>query len=195
MATRLGLPVSHDTMVQRILSYATTEGFFKNDAEWDAARDWYSAAQEIALEMAREFGVTLEIAASVIAATSPRTIWSFNVKHARAILAGEEIPAGALGTNDKRGRNCAILGFDGLGNGPKVNAFARNIAGDLHAVTVDMWALSAAMGDVYGVPKYLARRGAYETIAHAYRDAADFYGVMPAQMQAIVWVAIRGRAD
>jgi hypothetical protein len=182
-------------MVSRILSYATTEGFFKNDAEWIAARDWYETAQNLALEMAREYGVTLEIAASVIAATSPRTIWSFNVKHARAILAGEEIPAGALGTNDKRGRDCAILGFDGLGNGPKVNAFARNIAGDLHAVTIDMWALVAAMGETYGVPKYLARRGAYDTIATAYRDAADFYGILPAQMQAIVWVAIRGRVD
>lgn len=192
---RLGLPVSHETMVNRILSYATTDGFFKNDAEWIAARDWYATAQGIALEFSREFGVTLEIAASVIAATSPRTIWSFNVKHARAILAGEDAPSGALGTNDKRGRDALYLGFDGLGNGPKVNAFARNIAGDLHHVTIDMWALSAAMGDVYGVPKYLARRGAYESIAHAYRDAADIYGVLPAQMQAIVWVAIRGRAD
>jgi hypothetical protein len=54
---RLGLPVSHDTMVTRILSYATTEGFFKSDAEWIAARDWYATAQNIALEFSREFGV------------------------------------------------------------------------------------------------------------------------------------------
>lgn len=193
MATRLGLPVSHDTMVNRILSYATGE--FLTDAEKESARDWYVTAQNIALEFTREFNVTLEVAASVIAATSPRTIWSFNVKHARAILAGEDAPSGALGTNDKRGRDCVELGFDGLGNGPKVNAFARNIAGDLHHVTVDMWALMAAMGDVYGVPKYLARKGAYDSISHAYRDAADIYGVKPAEMQAIVWVAIRGRAD
>lgn len=193
MATRLGLPVSHDTMVNRILSYAT--GGFLSDEEIVKARNWYADAQALALSFSREFGVTLEIAASVIAATSPRTIWSFNVKHARAILAGEDAPSGSLGTNDARGRACLTLGFDGLGNGPKVNAFARNIAGDLHAVTVDMWALMAAMGDVYGVPKFLARRGAYESISHAYRDAADQYGVKPAEMQAIVWVAIRGRAD
>lgn len=193
MSTRLGLPVSHETMVTRILSYAT--GDFLTDAQMNAARDWYVTAQNIALGFSREFGVTLEIAASVIAATSPRTIWSFNVKHARAILAGEDAPSGSLMANDKRGRDALVLGFDGLGNGPKVNAFARNITGDLHAVTVDMWALVAAMGDVYGVPKYLARRGAYESISHAYRDAADIYGVKPAEMQAIVWVAIRGRAD
>lgn len=192
MGKRLGLPISHATMVNRILSYAT--GDFLTDAEYQSGLNWYSDAQNLAISMAEEFGVSLEIAASVIAATSPRTIWSFNVKHARAILAGEDAPSGAMGANDKRGRDCLILGFDGLGNGPKVNAFARNIAGDLHHVTIDMWAFAAAMGD-HATTAMLARRGAYDSIAHAFRDAADQYGVKPAQMQAIVWVAIRGRAD
>jgi hypothetical protein len=74
-----------------------------------------------------------------------------------------------------------------------VNAFARNIAGDLDAVTIDMWAFAAACGDL--ADKYLARAGSYETVANAYRIAAKRFGIKPAQMQAIVWVAIRGRAD
>jgi hypothetical protein len=191
MPKRLGLPVSQRTMVKRILGYANAA--FLEDSDFTAGMEWYASAQNLAESMAEEFGVTLEIAASVIAATSPRTIWSFNVKHARAILAGEEIPAGALGTNDVRGRNCEMYGFAGLGNGPKVNAFARNIAGDMHEVTIDMWAFAAACGDLEA--KYLARKGAYQTVVSAYRKAADIFGVTPAQMQAIVWVAIRGRAN
>jgi hypothetical protein len=75
-----------------------------------------------------------------------------------------------------------------------VNAFARNIAGDWNEVTIDMWAFRAACGDL-AIEKYLARKGAYETVAEAYRIAAKKFGIAPAQMQAIVWVAIRGRAD
>lgn len=191
MTKALGLPVSERTMVKRILGYANAA--FLDDVDYESGLNWYANAQNLAEEFASEFNVTTEIAASVIAATSPRTIWAFNVKHARAILAGEDAPSGSLGTNDARGRRCEIEGFAGLGNGPKVNAFARNIAGDMHEVTIDMWAFSAACGDLDA--KYLARKGAYATVVSAYRKAADKFGVSPAQMQAIVWVAIRGRAD
>jgi hypothetical protein len=191
MAKRLGLPISRATMVKRILGYVNEA--FLDDGAYNAGMTWYGDAATIARELAEEFDVTEEIAAYVIAATSPRTIWSSNVKHARAILAYEDAPSGALGTNDARGRAVRDYGIGHIGNGPKVNAFARNIAGDWNEVTIDMWAFAAACGDLPA--SMLARRGAYETVADAYRIAAKKFGIAPAQMQAIVWVAIRGRAD
>jgi hypothetical protein len=192
MSKRLGLPVSQATMVKRIIGYVN-EAFLDNDA-YEAGMSWYRHADDIARELAEEYDVSEEIAAYVIAATSPRTFWSFNVKHARAILAYEDAPSGAMGTNDARGRAVRDYGIGHIGNGPKVNAFARNIAGDWNEVTIDMWAFRAACGDL-AIEKYLARKGAYETVAEAYRIAAKRFGIAPAQMQAIVWVAIRGRAD
>lgn len=191
MAKRLGLPISRATMVKRILGYATDA--FLDDDLYESGMEWYAHAREEARIMALDNDVSEEIAAYVIAATSPRTIWSFNVKHARAILSYEDAPSGALGTNHARGMAIRDYGIGHIGNGPKVNAFARNIAGDWDAVTIDMWAFTAACGDLPA--SMLARRGAYETVADAYRIAAKKFGIAPAQMQAIVWVAIRGRAD
>ena len=191
MAKRLGLPISRATMVRRILGYVNAA--FLDDAAYDAGMNWYANVRESAHEMAAEFDTDYETVAYVLAATSPRTMWSFNVKHTRAILAGEDTPSGALGTNDARGRAVLDYGLSKIGNGPKVNAFARNIAGDENAVTIDMWAFAAACGDLPA--SILARRGVYEMVADAYRIAARKFGISPAQMQAVVWVAIRGRAD
>jgi len=191
MSKRLGLPISRATMVKRILGYVTEA--FLDDALYRSGMEWYAHAREEARIMALDNDVSEEIAAYVIAATSPRTFWSSNVKHARAILAYEDAPSGALGTNHARGMAIRDYGIGHIGNGPKVNAFARNIAGDWDAVTIDMWAFAAACGDLPA--SMLARRGAYETVADAYRIAAKKFGIAPAQMQAIVWVAIRGRAD
>ena len=192
MAKRLGLPMARATMVKRILGYVN-EAFLDDDL-YNSGMNWYADANATARAMADEFDVAEEIAAYVIAATSPRTFWSFNVKHARAILAYEDAPSGALGTNHARGMAIRDYGIGHIGNGPKVNAFARNIAGDWNEVTIDMWAFRAACGDL-AIEKFLARKGAYETVAEAYRIAAKKFGIAPAQMQAIVWVAIRGRAD
>lgn len=191
MATRKGLPISRATMVRRILGYVNAS--FLDGENFTAGLEWYQNAHDLAVEMAKEFDVSVEIAAYVIAATSPRSIWSFNVKHARAILAYGERPSGALWTNHFRGEAVRDYGIDCIGNGPKVNAFARNIMGDYDAVTIDMWAFVAACGDL--PEKHLSRVGAYETIADAYRVAAKKFGITPAQMQAVTWIAIRGRAD
>ncbi len=191
MTKRLGLPISRATMVRRILGYVNAA--FLDDAAYDAGMNWYATVRTMAWELAAEYRVDYETVAYVIAATSPRTMWSFNVKHARAILAGEEMPSGALKANHARGVAVYNYGIRHIGNGPKVNAFARNIVGDEDCVTIDMWAFLAACGDL---PAFmLARRGSYEMVSDAYRIAAEKFGISPAQMQAVVWVAIRGRAD
>jgi hypothetical protein len=75
--------------------------------------------------------------------------------------------------------------------GEKTRAFYANILGDQNAVAVDVWAARAAEG--YR-DKRAPKGKRYAAIADAYRDAADHRGLSPRDLQACVWVSIRGRA-
>jgi hypothetical protein len=182
--------VSHETIVRRIL--ATFDKATPSDLESGAT--WYNEAGTLAENMAGAHHMTVEQTASVLAALSPRTTWSRNVIGAAALLNGGADAArrvGCIGANVKRAVRCVDQGYAGLGNGPKTHAFARNIAGDREAVTVDVWACRVADLD----ETRLGRKGAYDAVAHAYRVAARRRGVDPATMQATTWVVARnGRA-
>lgn len=181
--------VTHETIVRRIL--ATFDRATPADVESGAR--WYDEAGDLASDLA-PYVDTVEKAACLIAALSPRTSWSRNVAGAVDMAHGR-IPTGCIGTNVDRAQR--VLDADpmdvyaALGNGPKVAAFARNIAGDRESVTVDVWACRVADLD----ETLLARKGAYDAVAHAYRLAARRRGVDPATMQATTWVVARnGRA-
>lgn len=182
--------ISHETIVRRIL--ATFDRATASDLESGAT--WYNEAGTLAENMAGVHGLTVEITASVLAALSPRTTWSRNVLGAAALLNGGHEAAravGCIGANVDRAVRCLTDGYAGLGNGPKTHAFARNIAGDRDAVTVDVWAMRVANLD----ETLLSRKGAYVAVAHAYVVAARRRGVDPATMQATTWVVARnGRA-
>jgi hypothetical protein len=45
------------------------------------------------------------------------------------------------------------------------------------------------------VMRMFARVGSYDALAHCYRLAAKRVGVSPAQIQAVTWVVVRGRAN
>jgi hypothetical protein len=87
----------------------------------------------------------------------------------------------------------AILGGDLRElSGPKVNAFYRNLCGDLRSVTVDVWHHRAALG-VNGGPTVAPNKTQRLAITEAtYRLARDLE-LAPAILQAIIWVTIRAR--
>lgn len=182
--------VTHRTIVRRIL--ATYDRASKSDVESGAR--WYDEAGALAASLAANVDGDVTRAASVIAALSPRTSWSRNVAGAVALLTSGPTAArrlGCIGANVERAATSKRLGYAGLGNGPKTNAFARNIAGDREAVTVDVWAARVANLD----ETLLSRVGAYDAVAHAYTLAARARGVDPATMQATTWIVARnGRA-
>jgi hypothetical protein len=77
--------------------------------------------------------------------------------------------------------------------GPKVSAFWLNICGNLDVVTVDTWAVRAAgITDDREAQLTLNRKGGYERVAAAYQDVAREVGVLPAELQAAVWLHVRG---
>jgi hypothetical protein len=193
-------------------------------ADMEAGARWYGEdAAALISDLARAGNVTREVAASVVAQLSPRTTWSRNVAAASAMLTAwgsnadsdavvrAAYAVGAMRANVARalkvlinfGHDCPEEGepFD-LINGPKTNAFARNLCGDRNAVTVDVWAARIALnpgwsrGDTEDTSELLlGRAGMYDALAQAYRLAAAKRGVDPTTMQATSWVVMRnGRA-
>jgi hypothetical protein len=164
-----------------------------------AGRNWYPDAGSIAADIAESTGYRIDTVAAVIAALSPQTRWSINILAAQAICDGNHARyPSMLGSNHARA--LAVLGSDNptamLGNGPKVNAFAENILGDPDTVTIDSWAVRAALGTTTTpLDVILKRVGVYDDLASCYRAAARIVGERPCDLQAIVWCHIRGRAD
>lgn len=157
-------------------------------ADIAAGATWYTEAQTIARELSITSGYSLESTASVIAAFSPRCPWARNVFLATEFLNGRNVAT--LGNNIRAANRALELGFDAL-NGAKTNAFARNIAGDLSAVTIDTWMIKAAgMDNKKGVNK-----SQYKLLAGIITELAEEHGIAPAQLQALIWIVIRGAAE
>jgi hypothetical protein len=161
-----------------------------------AGEAWYREARSTAADIAGETGCSLETAAGVIAALSPRCQWASNVKNARRVL--QAAAAGAdtsPAVNTKANRRTSwdiAMGADAADRlrGPKTNAFYHNIMGDEDAVTVDVWAMRAA--GLSG--KTSPTRRQYADIAAAYRRVAKDFGMSPAMAQATAWIVVRGSA-
>lgn len=189
--------VSHETIVRRILR--TFDRATASDLE--AGATWYDEAGSLCDTLSKDRTITREGVAAVLAQLSPRTTWSRNVAGAVAMITDSHEAAralGCIGANVDRAL-VAIAADDPADpesalrtiKGPKTSSFARNIAGDREAVTVDVWACRVADLD----ETLLGRKGAYDAVAHAYRVAARRRGVDPATMQAVAWIVARnGRA-
>lgn len=165
--------------------------------ELAAGLDWYHRARARCRVIARTAGITLRQAAGVVAALSPRCHWSVNLAWAgRVCLArttGAECPVVSLG--HCRRKAWAIAGGadpSEVLRGPKVRAFYRSIMGDVGSVTVDRWAEQAATGRTTGRGVVGNR---YLEIESAFRAAAGIVGVSPRELQAALWVHVRGSAD
>jgi hypothetical protein len=177
-------------MVVNILDW-----YAESTTENREAAVWYGRGRAHARRIARDTDVTVARAAGVIAALSPRTQWAVNLRWAEGLLraaqAGRRHPP-LVGFGSSRIKAWRIAQgerpLDVL-SGPKVRAFYRNLMGDLEHVTVDVWAMRAA-----GFRGSLRARE-YDAVASAYREAARILKLRPAELQAIVWVAIRGRSN
>lgn len=163
-----------------VIADATDESLF-------LARAWYSEAQAVAHNVADNLSVTLEVGASIVAAFSPRVRWSQNVRQAIAFSNGEFVPG--LSNNRRMAQNALTLGFDAL-KGPKTNAFARAIAGDLDAVVIDVWMMQAGGLDRSKAPTVRQYRDSVEAV----KIIAEEIGESPAVAQALIWIMVRGAA-
>lgn len=177
--------------------------------EWARAdgREWYPRALDTAADIAADTGLPAPRVAAVIAALSPQVRWRENVDAARRLCAaqarGERLADVRLpGYHSNHAKARAILQGEPIGRGagrdafggeaPKVRAFWANICGDSERVTLDIWAMRAALGARQTAPP---SGDAYRRGEMAYRHAAHACGEAPCDFQAIIWHAARGAAE
>lgn len=184
-----------------------------------AGRAWYPHARRCARMLAAEAppGTGESAVAAVIATLSPRLRWGHNIADAAAMVrAAGRMRGDALGELGTHGAAYAAaryafpdrirLAADILAapvargarrraveralRGPKVRAFCAAIMGDGESVTLDVWAARAARGDWSWADNLTERRR--RILTDAYRRAASMVGETPRDLQAIVWLQVRG---
>ena len=147
---------------------------------------WYHTGQVVAGELVTiRAEWSLEVASSVLSAFSPREKWARNCDMARKFARGEPTPC--LGMSIRNANASVLQGFNAL-KGRKTNAFARAIAGDGSAVVIDTWMLKP-LGLKSVTPKQ------YDMLVGAIQDIAKEVGMTPRNLQAALWIHIRGSAD
>lgn len=171
-----------------VYSRATAEETARGNA-------WYPTAARGCEVWSQAHGIDARTVASVIAALSPQCEWTMNLRHALNMLSGDNLPIAGpsqpLQANVRKAR--AILADRALSpdayfiEGFKVKAFARNLQGDLQAVTVDTHAGQIALNDVSATPR-LDHLSTYAPFADAYRKAARLLNMPPSAVQAVSWL-------
>jgi hypothetical protein len=158
-------------------------------------RAWYPAAGAIIDGLASWADVEPGTVAAVVAALSPRNPWRWNIQDSAAILHharhGGALPK-VTTFNDNRDKAIAFVNgaADWKSSALKVRSFVRNMTGDAHAVTVDVWAIRVASG---GALSTVENDADYRAAEAAYRHAAVIVGETPRDLQAIVWLSAQAR--
>ena len=157
---------------------------------------WYPEAWNHCLSVSKEYGVSAQRVAAVLAVTSPRARWSKNVEATYSIVADSFIPDymrqssyGILGANARKGTQVMTdRYYSKLVTGEKVSNFYLNILGHTQPVTVDS-IMSYAAGYGSDVTKKIRSE-----VTEACHSLADVFGMTPRDTQAAVWIAYRGSA-
>jgi len=168
---------------------------------------WYQSAHEIALQLAIDYKLSLQTAAGVIAALSPRNKWSRNVIDAENLIeaftrdseSAVNIKVCTFGKNKEKAlkilENKDDLFVDttrDILKGPKLIEFFNCICGNKDDVCIDghaycVWNGSrTSLKDVPSIGVKLRKE-----IKSDFRKAAAKFDISAAEMQAITWVAWR----
>lgn len=181
--------------VTRIFREATAE-------QVQAGMDWYADARRIAGVFADRYGVTVEIAAGVIAALSPLNSWGANLNLAARFLDAGGLDAGYLKANLAKAR--AILAgaeIESTLSGLKVTNFYRSIvSAGREGVCIDRHAYCLATNDravSNDVPSLSPKR--YAELVECYVRAAKILSrelgeaITPAVVQSVTWTVWRNK--
>lgn len=169
--------------------------------------NWYKSAHKIALNLADNYGLTLQTAAGVIAALSPRNKWSRNVIDAENLIetfvrdpeSAVNIKVCTFNKNKEKAlkilKNNQDFFTDNtreILSGPKLNEFFNCILGVEDDVCIDGHAYCIFNGsrtslkDVPSIGVKLRKE-----IKSDFRKAAAKFNISAAEIQAITWVTWR----
>lgn len=154
--------------------------------------EWYLQANISARDLAHKHGICLHKVAGVIAALSPNNAWERNLIDADLFLSAPSLETKVCTFKANRVKALKILELDcpleiaKLLNGRKTQSFFSNIMYPYtsQAVTVDLWMYRIA-GMKQGIKSY-------RIIEQAILVASAELKVLPHQLQAVAWTAVRG---
>jgi hypothetical protein len=155
---------------------------------------WYPFAWKICLDASKQYQVTPERVAALLAVTSPRARWERNIEATRMILEDARKPDyqhrssyGILGASVAKGMLVANDRYYSRHvTGPKVSNFYLNILGWQEPVTVD-----SIMSKAAGYGSDVNNRIRTE-VTDAVNTLSEVIGLSPRDTQAAVWIAYRG---
>ena len=171
----------------------------------DGAR-WYSSANEIAMQLAIDYGLTLQTTAGVIASLSPRNKWSRNVIDAENLIetfvrdpeSAANVKVCTFGKNKEKALNILKADQDfytenvrDILKGPKLIEFfncilhVEDVCIDGHAYCI----FNGSRTSLKDVPSIGVKLRA--EIKSDFKKAAAKFKISPAEMQAITWVTWR----
>ena len=174
-------------------------------AEQSEGLSWYQRANLAAVRLADQYEISIDTAAGVIAALSPRNKWERNLIDAENIIAAfkaagydacEEVKVCTFGANKKKALDILLYSATGelikeILSGPKLQEFFACIIGE-DDVCIDGHAYSIWFGDrvtlanVPSIGKKLRAEIKKDYLAVAKKNNLTGY-----EVQAITWVAHR----
>lgn len=187
-----------DTYRQRLLAvYDTASKDTKRQG-----KEWYRNAQTASQRIARDYGLSVDTVARVIAALSPANKWERNLLDARSLVrayaVGDEVTTVKVCTfNVNKLKAWAILNGDHSAlQGRKVVEFYLNIAGNSDRVTIDGHMANVCKGTSKPMTAQSHTPIEFRAMQAAVKSAArcrqvDGRKLSPAEFQAIVWIEWR----
>lgn len=190
-----GKGISTHGLVKRILYYHG----IANPENLEQGMSWYNRAHEFCKELGEELNLPLFHVAGVVAALSPLVEWSVNKQNARDFLQGTRV---SVHTKSQIAKAHACLHteypeeiFNLLTiKGTKTSWFFWNILypDTASGVTIDRHAIGSCVfspSNAAVIPDNYSHItiNQYNFFMRVYMRAAEIRGILPHQMQAIVW--------
>lgn len=171
------------------------------NAQMDEGGQWYNRAMLLVKEISTTTKVEARRIAYTIAVTSNNIQWETQERVMLAfvehVLVGGEprmFLRGIMPDFAEKGARIILEGHYASCVGPKVNAFAENILGNMDVVTLDRHALRVALGhytDDEMTKKWVAPGRRRRVVEAAYHEAADRTRQPVAFIQAVCWTVCK----
>lgn len=152
--------------------------------------NWYREGNAWCQRVAEKHGLHLVTVCAIVSALSPACNWEQNKRDAVAIITGKKgYKCGTYGNNVAKAR--AILKDDiprfNVKTGAKTYNFYHNLLEPDNStfVTIDRHAYLIATGETYSSGLHTAK---YNRIKEQYVKAAKKLGILPNELQAVLWV-------
>ena len=166
-----------------------------DDEEWSRGRRWYHEVNQTIGQWSKEFKVSKEICAGVIAVLSPMVEWSLNLKSAyRFIKTKGKVRGPGFDRNYDKAKQ-VLKGNLEIIRGPKVKRFYETILNpSFEEAVIDTQMIAAfysghAYRDDFKIMQGNEKR--LEPIRKAVSELADEYGESVSTIQATIWLTFK----